>query len=69
MIIMKSDATSAQIKGVIKEIENHGLRADVSRGDFRTIIGLLVMNGKYRLTILPCYPELRRQEWLKHPIN
>ena len=41
MIIMKSDATSTQIKAVIKDIESHGLRADVSRGDFRTIIGLI----------------------------
>ena len=41
MIIMKSDATREQISAVVKDIENHGLRADVSQGDFRTIIGLI----------------------------
>ena len=35
MIIMKSDATKEQIKAVVKEVEDHGLRTDVSRGDFR----------------------------------
>jgi len=41
MIIMKSDATTKQINKVIKEIEKYGLRADVSRGDYRTVIGLI----------------------------
>lgn len=41
MIIMKSDATNEQVDAVIKEIERFGLRADVSRGEFRTVIGLI----------------------------
>ena len=69
MIIMKSDATQEQIRAVVKDIETHGLRADISQGDFRTIIGLIVMNGKYRLTILRCCPESRRQEWSRHRIS
>jgi len=32
MIIMRSDATQAQIDAVVRDIENHGLRADVSQG-------------------------------------
>jgi 3-deoxy-7-phosphoheptulonate synthase len=41
MMIMKRDATDEDIKRVIKEIKHYGLRADVSRGDFRTVIGLV----------------------------
>ncbi|MDP2920723.1 MAG: 3-deoxy-7-phosphoheptulonate synthase [Dehalococcoidia bacterium] len=41
MIIMKSDATKEQIDHVIREIEKYGLRADVSQGDYRTVIGLI----------------------------
>ncbi len=41
MIIMKTDATREQIAQVIKETKKHGLRADVSKGVFRTVIGLV----------------------------
>lgn len=41
MMIMKMEATEEEIKQVIKEIRRHGLKADVSRGDFRTVIGLV----------------------------
>ena len=41
MMIMKTDATDEDIKRVVKEIRRYGLKADVSRGDFRTVIGLV----------------------------
>jgi 3-deoxy-7-phosphoheptulonate synthase len=41
MIIMDADATDGQIADVIKEIKKYGLRADISRGAFRTVIGLV----------------------------
>jgi 3-deoxy-7-phosphoheptulonate synthase len=41
MIIMKTDATQSQIDFVIQEIARYGLRADVSKGDYKTIIGLV----------------------------
>jgi 3-deoxy-7-phosphoheptulonate synthase len=41
MMIMKRDATNEDIKRIVKEIQGYGLRADVSRGDFRTVIGLV----------------------------
>jgi 3-deoxy-7-phosphoheptulonate synthase len=41
MIIMKTDAAQAQIDFVIREISCHGLRADVTHGDYKTIIGLV----------------------------
>ncbi|MFC1897089.1 3-deoxy-7-phosphoheptulonate synthase [Chloroflexota bacterium] len=39
MIIMNTDATQEQIDRVVEEIERCGLRADVSRGAYRTVIG------------------------------
>jgi len=41
MIIMNADATETEIENVISEIHKHGLRADVSRGEYKTIIGLI----------------------------
>ena len=41
MIIMKTEATEEEIASVVKEINKFGLKADVSRGEFRTIIGLV----------------------------
>jgi 3-deoxy-7-phosphoheptulonate synthase len=41
MMIMKRDATDEDVKRIVKEIRHYGLRADVSRGEFRTVIGLV----------------------------
>jgi len=41
MIIMETDATKEQIAHVIREIKKYGLRADVSKGAYRTVIGLV----------------------------
>lgn len=41
MIIMKSEATKEEITNIVKEIKKYGLKADVSRGEFRTVIGLI----------------------------
>lgn len=65
MIIMKSDATTEQIDYVISEIERYGLRADVSRGDFRTVIGLIGDERKVpfdHFAILPGVKEARMVE-------
>jgi len=56
MIIMQSDATEEQIAAVIDEIKKYGLRADVSRGAYRTVIGLIGDEGIVDLehfTVLP----------------
>jgi len=39
MIVMKVDATEEDIQRVVHEIEAHGLRADISRGEHITVIG------------------------------
>jgi 3-deoxy-7-phosphoheptulonate synthase len=55
MIIMKTDATQQQIDRVIEEILKHGLRADVSRGEYKTIIGLV---GDERRISFPYFASL-----------
>ena len=41
MIIMNTDATPEQVTAVVKEVKKYGLRADVSKGAYRTVIGLV----------------------------
>ncbi len=41
MIVMKTGATPVQVDEVVTEIKRNGLRADVSRGEFRTVIGII----------------------------
>ncbi len=65
MIIMQSDATKEQIDAVVTEIKKYGLRADVSRGAFRTVIGLVGDESKVpfdRFAILPGVKEARMVE-------
>jgi len=65
MIIMKSDATKEQVRHVVKEVEKYGLRADVSAGDYRTVIGLVGDERKIpfdHFAILPGVKEARMVE-------
>jgi 3-deoxy-7-phosphoheptulonate synthase len=41
MIIMRSEATQSQIAAVVARVEESGLRAHISRGEERTIIGAI----------------------------
>ncbi|KPJ75739.1 MAG: 3-deoxy-7-phosphoheptulonate synthase [Planctomycetes bacterium DG_20] len=41
IIVMQSRAADAQIEGVVHRIEDLGLKAHISRGEFRTIIGAI----------------------------
>jgi len=47
MIIMNKDASEEEIANVVKEIKAHGLAADVSHGDYRTVIGLVGDESKF----------------------
>ncbi|MBN1366979.1 MAG: 3-deoxy-7-phosphoheptulonate synthase [Dehalococcoidales bacterium] len=65
MIIMKSEATQEQVNQVVAEIQKYGLRADVSRGSFRTVIGLVGDERKIpfdHLAVLPGVKEALRVE-------
>lgn len=65
MIIMESDATKEQIAQVVKEVKRYGVRADVSKGAYRTVIGLVGDETKVafdRLAVLPGVKEAMRVE-------
>jgi 3-deoxy-7-phosphoheptulonate synthase len=65
MIIMRKDATNEQIENVVAEIKRLGLRADVSRGESLTIIGLVGDERKVsfqHLSVLPGVKEVRMIE-------
>ncbi len=65
MIIMKTDATKEQIEQVVKEIKRYGLRADVSRGTYKTVIGLIGDERRIpfdHFAVLPGVREVMRIE-------
>ena len=65
MIIMKTDATQEQIAQVVKEIKKYELRADVSKGEYRTVIGLVGDENKIpfaHFATLPGVKEAMRVE-------
>lgn len=67
MIIMKTDATQEQIDNVVKEIRKCGLRAEVSRGAFRTIIGLIGDESKADLEHLASLPGVKETRMIETP--
>ncbi len=65
MIIMETGATQEQIDYVVKEIKKYGLRADVSKGAYKTVIGLVGDERKIpfdHLAVLPGVKEAMRVE-------
>jgi 3-deoxy-7-phosphoheptulonate synthase len=67
MIIMEKDATREQIDDVIDEIKKHGLRVDVSQGEFRTIIGLIGDESKISFTNLALMPGVKEARMVETP--
>ena len=67
MIIMKSDATPEQIDQVVEEIKQYGLRADVSRGAYRTVIGLVGDERKIPFDHFAVLPGVREARMVEIP--
>lgn len=67
MIIMEKDATPEQIKNVIEEVSKCGLRADVSRGEFRTVIGLVGDESKVSFAHLSAMPGVKEAHMVETP--
>jgi 3-deoxy-7-phosphoheptulonate synthase len=67
MIIMEKDATPEQIKNVIDEVKKHGLRTDVSRGEFRTVIGLVGDERKISFAHLATLPGVKDARMVETP--
>ncbi len=67
MIIMKKDATKEEIENVVKEIKKNGLRADVSRGEFRTVIGVVGDERKAPFNALALMPGVKEVRMIETP--
>jgi len=67
MIIMKADATPEQIKQVVKEVRRHGLRADVSTGEYKTVIGLIGDERKIPFTHFAALPGVKEAMMVETP--
>lgn len=67
MIIMKKDATPAQVQHVIDEVAKAGLRTDVSRGAYLTIIGLIGDESKVDFTHLAALPGVKEARMVEAP--
>lgn len=56
IIVFKSDATSSQIDALIKRVKKLGLKAMVSRGKERTIVGVIGPEDVVRVQPLDVFP-------------
>ncbi len=67
MIIMKTEATEKEIANVVKEIKKYGLKADVSRGEFRTGIGLVGDERKVPFSHFALLPGVKEAVMVETP--
>lgn len=67
MIIMKTDATREQIARVVKEIKQYGLKADVSKGAYRTVIGLVGDESKVDFAHFATLPGVKGAMMVETP--
>ncbi|HEX5444971.1 MAG TPA: 3-deoxy-7-phosphoheptulonate synthase [Pirellulales bacterium] len=56
IIVLKPEVTEPQIEHVIQRVESLGLRAHLSRGTYRTIIGVIGDESKLRVAPLEAIP-------------
>jgi 3-deoxy-7-phosphoheptulonate synthase len=64
---MEKGATKEQIKDVVDEIKKHGLRVDVSQGEFLTIIGLIGDESKISFANLALMPGVKDARMVETP--
>ena len=67
MIIMKADASTEEIAEVVKEVKKYGLRADVSRGRYRTVIGLVGDERKAPFEHFATLPGVKEARMVEAP--
>jgi 3-deoxy-7-phosphoheptulonate synthase len=67
MIIMKSEATDEEITEIVKEIKKYGLRADVSKGEYRTVIGLVGDESKIPFSHFSVLPGVKEVVMVETP--
>jgi len=64
---MKSEATDEEVANVVKEVKKCGLRADVSRGEFRTVIGLVGDERKIPFSHFAVLPGVKEALMVETP--
>jgi 3-deoxy-7-phosphoheptulonate synthase len=67
MIIMKAEATDEEIANIVKEIKKYGLKADVSRGEYRTVIGLVGDERKIPFSHFAVLPGVKEAMMVEIP--
>ena len=67
MIIMKAEATEEEIANVVKEIKRYGLKADVSKGEYRTVIGLVGDERKAPFSHFAVLPGVKEAMMVETP--
>ncbi|OGO24655.1 MAG: 3-deoxy-7-phosphoheptulonate synthase [Chloroflexi bacterium RBG_16_50_9] len=67
MIIMRDEATDGEIDEVIKEIRKSGLRPDVTKGEYRTVIGLVGDKSKIPLSRFTIFPGVKETVAVESP--
>ena len=60
MIIMEKGATAEEIAAVVNDLKSHGLSADVSTGEIRTIIGIIGDESRISATHLETLAGVKR---------
>ena len=60
IVVLKSNATEEQIKHIIEKTKKLGLKANISRGVERTIIGLIGPEDVLRVTPLQVFPGVEK---------
>jgi len=64
---MKAEATQEQVTQVVKEIKKYGLKADVSRGEYRTVIGLVGDESKIPFSHFATLPGVKEAMMVETP--
>ncbi len=64
---MKTEATEKEIANVVKEIKKYGLKADVSRGEYRTVIGLVGDEGQIPFSHFAILPGVKEAMTVETP--
>jgi len=67
VIIMSTDATQQEIDQVVKEIGKYGLRADISKGAYRTVIGLVGDERKIPFAHFAALPGVKEASMIETP--
>ena len=67
MLIMKAEATAEEIANVVREVGKYGLKADISKGEFRTVIGLVGDERKIPFAHFTSLPGVKEAMMIETP--